>query len=1279
MFVQFSIALLKVVKKRVIAVKDSTSMTYTDKSSNEQEDDEKINHEQQNGTKLEDKDSPSTSDNEEEEQEEEPRLKYAPLTKSLTSVYRNGDASSSFIVGGDKMVIGTHNGNIVRLFKALPTSPSAHGRTPSTSSESPSSKSGPKASNITPTLNNQIYIATSSIDGNVCIQNLIESRDVQLRNFGRPIQAVALSPEYKHDRIYLSGGVAGSLVLTVGGQIGKSTSATTTGAAAAASGWLGSIGLGANTGTDKILHSGEGPISTIKWSASGKYVLWVNEYGIKIMRSHLHLEGSDSGSEWKRIGHIDRPNRPGWDVMAPAWRARAEWIDRNNLDTEDNSSLDISKLHGSNGRAEDLLRDVTKRNSPDEVVVGWGGTVWMLKVFPGGPGVGKDAGEKSVGRVEIATILRTDCIISGVSLYTPNLLLVLAYIEAEEDTSSPNDTPTKRGRYHRQNALEPELRLIDISTKPEEEVSADPLVISRFETLSNSDYHLGILPPSKMPAAALQRGTLETIGSGFWNAAMDPTRMFSSSGSVRSNRSGDDQASIAKASSGKISGSTIGVPIRNKEVQEVAMTQGMKIFILSPYDCVVAVKRDLSDRVVWLTKTEKYQEAWELLDQHPEAAGAISEDSGSTSPDTPSKAGSVFSASHNASTSLAEFFADNMSTASLQRTKNVNSVAEKEKRRIGELWLQQLVSAKDWIKAGEIAGKVLSTSARWEHWAWIFIRQNKFDELAPFIPTFQLTPPLPSTIFEIFLGHYISLDRARFRELLNLWPTDLFEIASVATAVEDQLTSDSLKKDSGDWRILKECLARLFIADGRHEDALRCYIQLQNADAALSMIKEYHLLNAISDDILGLVMLRVSDNQLKEGLVQELESASSESIKLLVNAAYSGSVAPEVVVTQLRQAEKPLFTYFYLRALWRGESDRTDAAPTSRFGRGRFAQAALTIDEGKILVDEFADTAVQIFADFDRDLLMEYLQSSTAYTFDSAVKICEHKHYTSELVYLLSKTGQMKKALFLIINDLKDVSQAISFAKEQDDPDLWEDLLEYSMSKPKFIEGLLSEVGTAIDPIILIKRIPSGLEIEGLRDGLQKMIREYDLQDSISAGAARVLQSEVAAGMETLRKGRNKGLRLDIEERPISNTSADTLKPNIPITSGNNDPSNGETIQPTKFIPDSGPEPGHCAGCGQAFTSNESDRLIIFACTHTWHLSHLLNPDISSPSPADQDLDPSLHPLSAPGTTGPGPSSISTYHSNTVGNKVTTARLLRDRIAAVGGCRICSGKGVRER
>jgi hypothetical protein len=209
---------------------------------------------------------------------------------------------------------------------------------------------------------------------------------------------VALSPEYKSERNYLSGGQAGSLILTTGGQAGKSANATTTGAAAAASGWFGSLGLGANTGTDKVLHSGEGIISTIKWSLSGKYVLWVNEQGIKIMRSNLKLGGDESGLEWKRMSHIDRPSRPGWEDMAGVWKARAEWIDRDNLEAEEDSPAGAVISPAANGAPSQPRH---KKVKVEEALIGWGDSAWLIKVYPGSS---ESDSEHKIGRAEVATM-----------------------------------------------------------------------------------------------------------------------------------------------------------------------------------------------------------------------------------------------------------------------------------------------------------------------------------------------------------------------------------------------------------------------------------------------------------------------------------------------------------------------------------------------------------------------------------------------------------------------------------------------------------------------------------------------------------------------------------------------------------------------------------------------------------------------------------------------------------------------------------------------------------
>lgn len=53
-------------------------------------------------------DSDSDDDGDDEDDDEEPKLKYSRLTSNLLPLYRNGDATSSFMVAGDKMVWPEH-------------------------------------------------------------------------------------------------------------------------------------------------------------------------------------------------------------------------------------------------------------------------------------------------------------------------------------------------------------------------------------------------------------------------------------------------------------------------------------------------------------------------------------------------------------------------------------------------------------------------------------------------------------------------------------------------------------------------------------------------------------------------------------------------------------------------------------------------------------------------------------------------------------------------------------------------------------------------------------------------------------------------------------------------------------------------------------------------------------------------------------------------------------------------------------------------------------------
>lgn len=1250
---------------------------------NAADDDEKLDRRHKKDDEYQEEDDEEEEDDDEEDDadddddddevdEEEPILKYARVTERLGGVYRAGDATSSSLVLGDKMFIGTHNGNIhiysIPSFQLL-QGYHAHGASVTALSVSPfrfldrdsaaeaisdsrspkpttSQKTGQGAqrASLPPIRSNQIHIASCSIDGNVCIASLIDNKDVQVRNFGRPLNAVCLSPQYKTDRSYLSGGLAGKLTLTTGGKSGTSSATKSVGASSSGSGWLGALGLGTNDAKDVVLHSGEGAISTIKWSWTGRFVVWVNEKGIKILRSNVGLESADSDMAWKRIGHVDRPTGPGWEEMSAVWKSRVEWIDQEALDPEEEYHMNDHRRPGTTSQSKaqeikSLAGDASRSRKPEKVVVGWGGTVWVIHIHPGRPGFGRDVGEKIQPRAEIVTLKRfDDCIVSGLSLLTPTMLAVLTYVvedEAVEDRISANGSPnTDTSRSGKRNvpadhpgarrrfAVQPELRLIDLALPDEDAVlAADSLNVSRFNNLSPGDYHLSIVPRPQSQAATLTlRSRFEGMGGDLLMAGLRATQKFGSTMSVRSEEGTTETAGSGpglRISESTEHSGTSQAGARLKSAPPIAVAPGPKIYIFSPYDCIVASKRDRRDHLQWLLDSERYPDAWQLLDENPELLSSSSQSSRASEPSTPPQR----RVGHDADDSIA--------TSPVSVTSH--SVAEKEKRRIGEEWIKQRVKAGDWAGAGAVCGKVLGTSSRWEQWVWVFAQAAKFEEITPFIPVNQIQPRLPPLVYEYVLGHYITRDPVRLKELLHLWPAELFDVKTITDAISVRLRSGEVREDTvqgaergRDWRILTEALAELLVADSKPREALFFYMRLRDADSVMKLIREYHLLDAVSDDIGRFLQLRLDTTSKRTASVVEVEETTSEAISLLTKDAIQGTVRPATVVRQLQDQGLGLLLFLYLRALWRTENESSTRDRTGTLGAREMS-----------LVDDFGDTMVELFAEYDRPLLLQFLKQSQSYTFEKSCVVCERREYIPELVYLFSKTGDTKRALFLIIDKLEDVSQAISFAKSQDDVDLWDDLLDYSMDKPPFIRGLLEEVGTAIDPVKLVRRIPEGLEIEGLKNGISKMLKEFELQHSIGEGVAKILRSEVAHAMETSRARLNRGIKVDVGHRGQK---------------GSHGKAGGSQLDAHGLS-----RHFRCDHCGKELPEYETDMLIGFACEHVFHLTCLRKLQVQK-HPNLQSID--LASAAVDDGDGQG--------SRTVGAKVTRARILRDVFA--DGC-----------
>ncbi|XP_065900224.1 vacuolar protein sorting-associated protein 41 homolog [Dysidea avara] len=148
---------------------------------------------------------------------------------------------------------------------------------------------------------------------------------------------------------------------------------------------------------------------------------------------------------------------------------------------------------------------------------------------------------------------------------------------------------------------------------------------------------------------------------------------------------------------------------------------------------------------------------------------------------------------------------------------------------------------------------------------------------------------------------------------------------------------------------------------------------------------------------------------------------------------------------------------------------------------------------------------VELYAKFDKDKLLPFLRLCNDIPLQKALDVCDQFQLVEEMIFLLGRMGNIQEALKLITERLQDVNKAIQFAMEQDDEDLWEDLIKYSRTKPKFITGLLNNVGTHIDPTKLIEQIPSQVEIPHLRDSLVKLLQDFSLQIALRVGCKKIL------------------------------------------------------------------------------------------------------------------------------------------------------------------------------
>ncbi|PVV04072.1 hypothetical protein BB560_001430 [Smittium megazygosporum] len=391
---------------------------------------------------------------------------------------------------------------------------------------------------------------------------------------------------------------------------------------------------------------------------------------------------------------------------------------------------------------------------------------------------------------------------------------------------------------------------------------------------------------------------------------------------------------------------------------------------------------------------------------------------------------------------------------------------------VGQTYARFLFDEKEYKESVEVLAFTLVTAAGyetgsnenqipslWENWAFEFASLEKLDLISDFIPVDL--DGISKTIYEMILADLLNTDITKFLHTVKNWPTHIYDPNIIETIVLDKielLSKSSNSKEKTELKFLQQALADLLDRAGMIEKAVIHYLIL-HYPGIIDRIERENLLPTIrghvkllmdyddytlfkSEDDYQNVSDTVSTKFDFPSRILE-KSSTGDGVNLLANSSLI--VPPSTVVKQLM--DSPWYIHVYLHRLY-------------------------AID--KFIGAQFADMQVELYAEYNPELLMNFLRNNSNYNLGKACKTCEARDLVSEMVYLLGKMGDFRKALLVILYELKDVKQAIEFAHEQHDKDLWEDLIRISNFNEE-VDGLDDETNTSAEDTAA-----SGAGLQGL-------------------------------------------------------------------------------------------------------------------------------------------------------------------------------------------------------
>eukprot|EP00099_Drosophila_melanogaster_P001033 NP_001036415.2 light, isoform F [Drosophila melanogaster] len=191
-----------------------------------------------------------------------------------------------------------------------------------------------------------------------------------------------------------------------------------------------------------------------------------------------------------------------------------------------------------------------------------------------------------------------------------------------------------------------------------------------------------------------------------------------------------------------------------------------RFYIVAPKDIVVASLIETDDRIEWLIKHSKFEEAMELISANGGNVPVLS---------------------------------------------------------VAKLYINHLLALKKYDDAAKLCLRMLGNDkVLWEEEVFKFVKCQQLRSVSAYLPTSDECK-LDPHVYEMVLYEFLKFDVCGFLNLIKEWPSHLYDGLAVINAIHDNFRKHYANQ-------LLESLALLYSYQGDFESALRMYLKLQNKD-----------------------------------------------------------------------------------------------------------------------------------------------------------------------------------------------------------------------------------------------------------------------------------------------------------------------------------------------------------------------------------------------------------------------------------------------------------------